>query len=863
MSSFKNISGRAIAETLINPIVEGGLVGRQDLFPVVIFAIILIAALTAIISINSVTGPWKLPDRDNRDLVGRAFTAGDTIPATFAPPFDTALEGQTYLFASASKTSSGATLTVNVTKLPGVERQYIYKKGKYSDGTTWKDFTFNTAPAGGSNWIMNAANFTGAANDIPYGEGYVIVYVCKKYEELSGLKCGPKGLTDSRNWTIQSFTVAYPACATTANQFCNTANNTPLANTTINASATCPGTEKCFKCINNNVNQSKVCVPTQYTCELTANQVCGTNVANASTSGASGTCQTGQCYKCNAGFHKQGSQCVADTSSCPGRECAGTGTRCTEYGLVETCNSGCWGTAVQCGSDTTCYGNSTIGNCMQVPNGCTNDLTKGNICSATAPAASQNRNATAGQCVIGLSCYGCKTGYSFNTTTKTCVQDGCTPKTQAQACGSKQCGSEPDGCGSNINCGSNNGNCPTGQTCNAQEMCETPTATTCTIGTGTYSNGENSQDTCKYCNVSLNTTAWSTRPDQTACTSPSTTGKCVSGTCTCQPKTQAQACGTKQCGTAADGCGGTVSCGTCTSPAVCNAQQMCETQCVPKTSCSQFPGQCGKLDKGCGAGYLDCGDTTNCASGQACSTNQFATQAGTCVAVNACTSTRGSFACPATGCAKPSTVTLKIDGTAYPNYQMCCDTATQCADIAATAYRGGSATCYAVGATTTIGNQKYLCESGNNWKSCSGAGCVPACAAPKCTSGNDCLDQGPASYGYICSAGQLTMCSNNVGETVTVNTQRYMCWNPGDAFGSWVRCGGNDQTPCDTGVKCDYPDLAVCGDKCLTRTACAAEITAGRGSCGGHGMWQCGPPTACTGYNACADGMCWNTCETG
>src|SRR5262249_1733600 len=49
---------------------------------------------------------------------------------------------------------------------------------------------------------------------------------------------------------------------------------------------------------------------------------------------------------------------------------------------------------------------------------------------------------------------------------------------------------------------------------------------------------------------------------------------CASDTC-CTPLTKAEACGVQNCGTADDGCGGTVSCGTCSG-----ATPKCASPCL-------------------------------------------------------------------------------------------------------------------------------------------------------------------------------------------------------------------------------------------------------------------------------------------
>jgi hypothetical protein len=71
------------------------------------------------------------------------------------------------------------------------------------------------------------------------------------------------------------------------------------------------------------------------------------------------------------------------------------------------------------------------------------------------------------------------------------------------------------------------------------------------------------------------------------------------------PDDQATACGARECGTADDGCDGTVSCGTCNANETCNASQQCE--CVPLDAMTACGTQtCGTAGDGCG-GMVSCG----------------------------------------------------------------------------------------------------------------------------------------------------------------------------------------------------------------------------------------------------------------
>src|SRR5206468_355790 len=106
-----------------------------------------------------------------------------------------------------------------------------------------------------------------------------------------------------------------------------------------------------------------------------------------------------------------------------------------------------------------------------------------------------------------------------------------------------------------------------------------------------------------------------------------TTPACTPTTCAAQGK---------DCGTIADGCGGTLTCGACTAPQTCGgagAANVCGT-CTP-TTCAAQGKNCGTIADGCG-GTLTCGACTapqTCGAGVAnvCGT------APTCDDGNLCT----------------------------------------------------------------------------------------------------------------------------------------------------------------------------------------------------------------------------------
>jgi len=61
------------------------------------------------------------------------------------------------------------------------------------------------------------------------------------------------------------------------------------------------------------------------------------------------------------------------------------------------------------------------------------------------------------------------------------------------------------------------------------------------------------------------------------------------------------------CGSAPDGCGGTLACGTCPTGTVCSTGGKCASTSCTKTTCAALAVECGSWADGCG-GILNCGD---------------------------------------------------------------------------------------------------------------------------------------------------------------------------------------------------------------------------------------------------------------
>ena len=69
-----------------------------------------------------------------------------------------------------------------------------------------------------------------------------------------------------------------------------------------------------------------------------------------------------------------------------------------------------------------------------------------------------------------------------------------------------------------------------------------------------------------------------------------------------------------ECGSVPDGCGFTINCGACPGGAICGSTNRCQTATCQKTTCAAQGAQCGYITDGCG-GTLGCG---SCAAGTVC-----------------------------------------------------------------------------------------------------------------------------------------------------------------------------------------------------------------------------------------------------
>ncbi len=179
------------------------------------------------------------------------------------------------------------------------------------------------------------------------------------------------------------------------------------------------------------------------------------------------------------------------------------------------------------------------------------------------------------------------------------------------------CGEVPDGCGETIDCGFD---CASDEICGAQEpgKCGTAMCEPITCEEALASLPDN------YCGFVSDGCGGEIENCADACTGGETCGGggtpdvCGQGQ-SCVPRTTAD-CGSTNCGSISDGCGGLIDCGSCSGAETCGGGgtpgQCGAPACVPKT-CGNFNANCGSIPNGCGA-TLNCG---TCSSGNVCNAN--------------------------------------------------------------------------------------------------------------------------------------------------------------------------------------------------------------------------------------------------
>ena len=187
------------------------------------------------------------------------------------------------------------------------------------------------------------------------------------------------------------------------------------------------------------------CNGSKDTCYFPASgQSCGTTSCNSPmTILSASVCNgSGSCGSAPQNCDSLGKYCDSTTTSCATKKSSGS---CT---LPIQCSSNCC-------SGNSCVSLGTNTNCSTCGDNCT---TSGKTCQG-------------GTCACGSGTTTC--GSSCCSSSQTCYNGSCcTPSSQ---CGTLQCGQASNSCGGLVNCGSNGGGCPSGQTCNAgacQNTCQ-------------------------------------------------------------------------------------------------------------------------------------------------------------------------------------------------------------------------------------------------------------------------------------------------------------------------------------------------------------------------------------------------------
>jgi hypothetical protein len=506
--------------------------------------------------------------------------------------------------------------------------------------------------------------------------------------------------------------------------------------------------------------------------------------------------------------------------------------------------------------------------------------------STSSACGSRNCGTTVNNCGTTVSCGGscsttCTSPYTFNV--RTCSSGRCTitsstpnspscgyvptcvPESTSTTCGSRVCGTAVNNCGTTVSCGT--GVCTAGST----EACSS-----------SCSYRECSAGSC----VTRNTYIYGTRACNSSCQwgSCSLSGSCPASTCStsancaCVPESTSTTCSGKECGTAVNNCGTTVSCGgscstTCTSPYTLNFRTCSSGRCTitsstpNSTSCGYTPPACVPLSKSAACGSKVCGDawdnckyiscgTGVCSAGstEACSSSCSYREcsAGSCVTRNtyiygtrACNSSCQWGSCSLSGSCPAST----------------CSTSANCACVPAPNPCGGDKCGTAInscGTPVSCGSCGYDCSGTTRRTLTCGPGyCVPSGATtpnspdcgyvPPCTplsqsvacSGRNCgsVDNGCNTGSFNCGS-----CPNDCSGT-TLRT--YTC----SSSGSCTLSGSTSNSP-----SCGYvpPCVNNCGSRQCGSVNDSCGISRSCGSC---------PNTTCSGttlvtYTCSSGGSC-------
>jgi hypothetical protein len=393
------------------------------------------------------------------------------------------------------------------------------------------------------------------------------------------------------------------------------------------------------------------------------------------------------------------------------------------------------------------------------------------------------------------------------------------------------------------------GTCPTGESCNASNVCACQSNGICNpiFPCGSTAGFDNCGNSC--------TAVPGTCPTGEYCN--------TSNVCTCQPNGSCNP--VYPCGSTAgfDNCGN-----SCTAtPGTCPTGESCSNNaCIPCTPNGSCTASCGST-----AGTDNCGNTctttspgTTCAPGETCT-------AGVCVCTTPGICPTGSVCGPDTcgnvnGCNGANAClpgeTCSAAGQCVPNCLPCqtwngsaCASTTPC----------GNDQCGYDSCGNTCGSGNGTCPTGQN---CLTGQCVPTCLACQTWNGTACVtttpcgsaqcgtdscgvacgpDSGICPTGETCGSGQ---CVANCLACQTWDGSACVTTTPcGSAQCGTDSCGvacGPDSGICPTGQTCDSGECVVCPD--CSNAACGASD-----GCGG--ICQTGTCTSGT----CTAGQCITT----
>jgi hypothetical protein len=321
---------------------------------------------------------------------------------------------------------------------------------------------------------------------------------------------------------------------------------------------------------------------------------------------------------------------------------------------------------------------------------------------------------------------------------------------------------------------------------------------------------------------------------------------------TCTPSTCAAQ--GASCGSAPDGCGGTLSCGTCPTGSYCSAGKCATSSCVPTT--------CGALGYNCGTWSDGCGGVLNCGACSAPATCGGAGKPGVC----------GGASCTPTTCAAQG---LKCgsasDGCGGALSCGTCPTGSYCSAGACVTSSCMTATCSSLGLSCGAASDgcggTLSCGTCPTGSYCSGGKCATSsCMPTTCGAlGYDCgtwadgcggtLSCGTCASPATCGGGgKVGVCGGTGCMPTTCAALGYNCGQWADGCGGVLSCG-----TCAAPATCAGGGLpGVCGGTPCKPTTCAAlGCNCGSAADGCGGLLTCG---SCTTPDTCGGGGTANVC---